>query len=71
MRDTVKARLGEDKFDAAAWDVFAKQLFYQQLDITNAAEYATLNASVQAIETAGRGWKAIRLGLCTWRRLRI
>ena len=62
MRDTVKARLGEDKFDATAWDVFAKHLFYQQLDITNPGEYATLNASVQAIESqVGAGNASARI----------
>ena len=50
LKETVKNRLGDDKFDAAAWDIFAKQLFYQQLDITNSSEYATLNASLQDIE---------------------
>ncbi len=62
IRDTVKAGLGEDKFDTAAWDVFAQQLFYQQLDITNASEYETLNASVRAIETQiGTGKDSARI----------
>ena len=62
MRNTVQARLGEDKFDAAAWDVFAKQLFYQQLDITNSSEYATLSASVEAIESqVGAGSESARI----------
>ncbi len=50
MKTVVSARLG-DKFDAAAWEVFAKQLFYQQLDISTPAEYATLKAGIQTIET--------------------
>lgn len=50
VREILKQRLREEKFDAAAWDVFAKQLFYQQLDITNKEEYAALNESVQEIE---------------------
>ena len=62
VRDTVKARLGDDKFDATAWDVFAKQLFYQQLDITNADDYATLNSSVQKIEAeVGAGNNSARI----------
>ena len=48
--DAVHERVGADKFDAAAWDVFAKQLFYQQLDIENTAEYAALNSSTAALE---------------------
>lgn len=50
MREAVHERVGADKFDAAAWDVFAKQLFYQQLDIENTAEYAALNSSTAALE---------------------
>ena len=62
MRDTVQARLGENKFDAAAWDVFAQQLFYQQLDITNPDEYATLRTSVQTIESqVGAGNASARI----------
>ncbi len=50
IRETLISRMGADKFDAAAWDVFAKQLFYQQLDITNSAEYTTLQNATSAIE---------------------
>ncbi|HRA90053.1 MAG TPA: glucose-6-phosphate dehydrogenase, partial [Planctomycetaceae bacterium] len=50
MRETVKERLGEDKFDATTWDLFAKQLFYQQLDITDSSDYTNLNTAVQEIE---------------------
>lgn len=49
MKAVVSARLG-DKFDVAAWDVFARQLFYQQLDISTPADYSTLKTGVQAIE---------------------
>lgn len=51
MKEVIQARVGADKFDAAAWDVFAKQLFYQQLDITNSAEYADLDQAVSTIES--------------------
>ncbi|MDA1231615.1 MAG: glucose-6-phosphate dehydrogenase, partial [Planctomycetota bacterium] len=50
IRDTLKSRLGDGKFDAAAWDVFARQLFYQQLDITNAEDYPNLDAAVKLLE---------------------
>lgn len=52
MRVAVQERVGGDKFDAAAWDVFARQLFYQQLDISNSSDYAQLNEGVRRIETA-------------------
>ena len=62
MREKVQSRLGLDKFDAAAWDVFANQLFYQQLDLTDASEYAMLKTSVQAIESqVGAGNDASRI----------
>jgi glucose-6-phosphate 1-dehydrogenase len=51
MREAVLARVGAEKFDAAAWDVFAGQLFYQQLDIENTAEYSRLNECTTALET--------------------
>jgi glucose-6-phosphate 1-dehydrogenase len=50
MREAVETRVGADKFDSAAWDVFAKQLFYQQLDISNSADYTNLNAATTALE---------------------
>ena len=62
VHDTIKARLGEDKFDSAAWEVFAKQLFYQQLDITNCSEYERLKTSVEAIESqVGTGGESTRI----------
>lgn len=50
MKTVVSARLG-DKFDAAAWDVFARQLFYQQLDISTPSEYSMLKTGLEAIES--------------------
>lgn len=50
MKTVVSARLG-DKFDAAAWLVFAKQLFYQQLDISTPSEYSTLKSGLESIES--------------------
>jgi len=50
MREAIRSRVGDDKFDASAWDVFARQLFYQQLDISNSAEYSQLDAGVKQIE---------------------
>jgi glucose-6-phosphate 1-dehydrogenase len=62
MREAVQSRAGDDKFDAAAWDVFARQLFYQQLDISNSAEYLQLNAAVKEIESqAGAGKESARV----------
>ncbi len=62
MRETVKERLGEDKFDATTWDIFAKQLFYQQLDITETSDYANLNTAVQEIERqVGAGSESARI----------
>ena len=52
MKETVRARVGAEKFDDAAWEIFAKQLFYQQLDISNSAEYAGLNQSTSEIEAS-------------------
>jgi glucose-6-phosphate 1-dehydrogenase len=51
MREVVAGRLGE-KFDAVAWDAFAAQLFYQQLDIASAADYPLLHSAVQQLENA-------------------
>lgn len=51
MREAVETRVGADKFDAAAWETFAKQLFYQQLDIADSASYVDLNTATSAIES--------------------
>jgi glucose-6-phosphate 1-dehydrogenase len=62
MREAVQSRVGDDKFDAAAWDVFARQLFYQQLDISNSAEYLQLDAAVKQIEAqAGASEESARV----------
>ncbi len=50
MKDAIRSRVGADKFDEAAWNVFAKQLFYQQLDISDSATYGNLNGGVDLIE---------------------
>lgn len=50
MREAIQSRVGADKFDEAAWTTFAKQLFYQQLDISDASSYGNLNSAVSAIE---------------------
>lgn len=52
MKETVQARVGAEKFDDAAWEIFAKQLFYQQLDISNSADYTGLNRSTSEIEAS-------------------
>ena len=49
MKETVRSRLGEDKFDDAAWERFAKQLFYRRVDITNAEDYDQLRQQVQEV----------------------
>lgn len=51
MKETVRARLGVDVFDESKWDLFEKQLFYHQLDISTPADYVELNAAASAIET--------------------
>ena len=62
METSVKARVGPEKFDEAAWEVFAKQLFYQSLDITSSASYAGLNAATSAIEAqVGAGPECARI----------
>lgn len=61
MRQLVAARMA-DKFDAAAWDRFAERLYYQQLDISNPADYLNLQNSLQTIETqAGAGPEPVRV----------
>ncbi|MEZ6042081.1 MAG: glucose-6-phosphate dehydrogenase [Planctomycetaceae bacterium] len=50
LREAIQERLGEDKFDEAAWQRFAKQLFYRRLDINKTADYDQLNQEVTAIE---------------------
>ena len=65
MRNSVSARVGAEKFDNAAWDLFAKQLFYQQLDITSSGSYAGLNAATSAIEAqVGAGPECARIVYC-------
>ncbi|APZ94140.1 glucose-6-phosphate dehydrogenase [Fuerstiella marisgermanici] len=40
----------DDKDTAAAWDTFAKQLFYRKVDISTEADYASLHESAKALE---------------------
>ena len=58
MKETVRSRLGEDKFDDAAWERFAKQLFYRRVDITNAEDYDQLRQQVQEVESSLRSSNA-------------
>jgi glucose-6-phosphate 1-dehydrogenase len=51
MKETVKARLGTDGFDESKWNLFEKQLFYHQLDISTPTDYAELNTAAREIET--------------------
>jgi glucose-6-phosphate 1-dehydrogenase len=51
MKSSISSRIGAENFDEAAWAVFAKQLFYQQLDITSSASYSTLKGATAEIET--------------------
>ena len=50
MREMVRTRLGNDRFDPQKWEQFSRQLFYRQLDISNPADYAQLNAHVDQLE---------------------
>ena len=49
LKEVVAGRLG-DQFDPVAWESFARQLYYQQLDIADVAEYSGLHESIQQIE---------------------
>ncbi|MFM7058414.1 MAG: glucose-6-phosphate dehydrogenase, partial [Planctomycetota bacterium] len=51
VREVVAGRLGSG-FNATAWDAFASQLFYQQLDIASPSQYSSLHSAVQTLETA-------------------
>lgn len=46
VRDYARDGLGGDD----VWNTFASRLYYQQLDITNAAEYPQLNSRLQSLE---------------------
>lgn len=50
LKQAVMTRAGAENFDATAWATFEKQIFYQQLDISAANEYAGLNSSIKSIE---------------------
>jgi len=51
LQEVVAGRLGST-FNAAAWDTFASQLFYQQLDIAAPDHYTKLHTAVQKLEDA-------------------
>ena len=58
LRESVKERIGEEKFDVAAWTRFEKQLFYRRLEITDPEDYDQLKKQTQQIEATLGGSEA-------------
>jgi glucose-6-phosphate 1-dehydrogenase len=62
LRDAVAARLGPDRFSQDAWNSFAGQLFYRQVDISDPQDYEQLKGQVEQIEgQLGSGFPRTRV----------
>lgn len=51
IRESVRSRLGPERFDESRWNTFASQLFYRQLDISDAQAYTRLRTQVEDLES--------------------
>lgn len=51
IRESVRGRLGPERFDESRWNTFASQLFYRQLDISDAQAYTRLRTQVEDLES--------------------
>jgi glucose-6-phosphate 1-dehydrogenase len=62
MKQAVRKRFGSERFDENAWNSFARQLYYEQLDISSSGDYLSLQTRVAEIErTLGIGTDAPRV----------
>lgn len=50
MRNVVRSRIGDDKFDEKEWESFAAQLFYRQLDISSPPDYERFRGEIEQLE---------------------